>query len=339
MRPAAYRHLLLCCAVTLSLCAVPATAAGLGPLSPDQRAILWGTAEDPAPEELGGINDDFKGRHYVAGDEFRLHLFAPKLRGLGGGYLGVGSDQAYVFIGWARPEIAWLTDYDPLVVSLHQAYRVFFLASPTADQFLQCWSAANSKASVALLREKLTGQAQKGAVAAFQQSRGLVALRLAKVKRGLKAAGEPGFLDDDAAYQHIRTLLQTDRIRPLSANLLADKGLAGVAAAATKLGVPIRGLYLSNAEEYWSYTPQFRKNIAGLPFGDGAMVWRTLSGFKKNGDYCYHVQTAVSFVGYLRHKVSKVFGIMRCGDKKEEDSLKLLYTDRVPVPRLVKRKG
>lgn len=316
--------------LSLTPVAVAQAAPALAPLSADQRAALWGSPEDPAPEELGGINDDFKGRHYVAGDEFRLHLFAPKLRNLGGGYLGVGSDQAYIFIGWARPEVAWLTDYDPLVVALHQAYRVFFLEAPTAEKFVQLWSADNAKASVALLRGKLTGAAQKGAVTAFVQSRGLVALRLAKVRRGLKAAGEPGFLDDDAAYQHIRTMYQTDRIRPMSANLLADKGLAGVAAAAGKLGVPIRGLYLSNAEEYWNYTPQFRKNITALPFGDGALVWRTLSGFKKNGDYCYHVQTAASYTGYLRNNVWKVFGIMRCGDKSEEDSLKLLYTDRVP---------
>lgn len=309
--------------------ASPASAAP-PPWSAEQRAIFFGSATDPPPKELGGINDDFKGRHYVAGDEFHLERFAPKLKNLGGGYLGVGSDQAYIFIGWARPEVAWLTDYDPLVVALHGAYRVFFLESADAAAFLERFNAKNQADSVALLQAKLTGIDAKAAVAAYRQSRSLVWARLHKVRYGLKKNGAACFLDDPEAYAHIRGLYQADRIRAMQTNLLESKGIAGIAAAAKQLNVKIHGLYLSNAEEYWAYTPQYRKNIAALPFGDGALVWRTLSGFKKNGDYCYHVQTAASYLGYLNAKVWKIFGIIRCGDKTEEESNALLFTDRIP---------
>jgi len=319
-------------AVALWCAAVPAMA--LPPAWTDaERATFFASPEDPPPKELGGINDDFKGRHYTAGDEFRLHLFAPKVKDLGGGYLGVGSDQAYILIGWARSEVAWLTDYDPLVVALHRAYRVFFLHADDAQEFVRLWSADGQNDAVELVRAKLQGADAKAAIAAYRASRGLVAVRLAKIRRALKAAGAPCFLDDPAAYDHIRGLYQRDRIRALGANLLADKGIAGVAAAAKALQVQIHTLYLSNAEEYWSYTPQYRSNILALPLGERALVLRTLSGWKKNGDYCYHVQTAASYLGYLRAKVWKVFGIMRCGDKSEEASLKLLTTDRVPAAK------
>ena len=122
-----------------------------------------------------------------------------------------------------------------------------------------------------MLQAKLTGSDAKGAVAAYRQSRSLVWSRLHKVRHGLKKAGAPCFLDDAAAYAHIRGLYQQDRIRPMQANLLESKGIIGIGEAAKKLGVQIRGMYFSNAEEYWSYTPQFRKNIAALPFADDSL--------------------------------------------------------------------
>ncbi len=311
------------------VCSLPA-AADPAAWSAAEHKTFWESPEDAPPKELFGINDAFKGRHYVAGDEYRLDLFAPKVKDLGGAYLGVGSDQGYLFVGWMRAHTAWLIDYDPLVVALHGAYRVFFLESADGSAFLQRWNPKATVDSVALLKDKLPEAQRKSAIAAFRQSRGAVWVRLTKLRAMLKKSGHPSFLDDAAAYAHIRGLLQLERIRPISANLLESKGLVGIAASARTLGVQFKGVYLSNAEEYWPYSPQFRKNIDGLPFADGALVWRTLSGFKKNGDYCYHVQTAPSYLGYLRRKVWKVFAIMRCGDKTLEESRVLLFTDRVP---------
>ncbi len=316
-------------AIALCLCSA-AAAADVAAWSASERKTFWESEQDASPQELFGINDAFKGRHYVAGDEYRLDLFAPKIKDLGGAYLGVGSDQGYLFVGWMRAQTAWLIDYDPLVVALHAAYRVFFLESPDGAAFLQRWSPKGAADSVALLRDKVPEAQRKGAIAAYRQSRGAVWVRLTRLRAMLKKAGQPAFVDDPAAYAHIQALLRAERIRPMSANLLEAKGLQGIAAAARTLGVQIKGLYLSNAEEYWPYSAQFRKNIAALPFGDGALVWRTLSGFKKNGDYCYHVQTAPSYLGYLQRKVWKVFAIMRCGDKTLEQSRELLFTDRVP---------
>ncbi|MBM4344396.1 MAG: hypothetical protein FJ100_13590 [Deltaproteobacteria bacterium] len=325
-------------AALVAALASASAAAEVLPWTDAQRAAFQNSPEDAPPKELFGINDAFKGRHYVAGDEFRLDFFAPRLKNLGGAYVGVGSDQGYLFVGWMRADTAWLIDYDPLVVALHAAYRVFFLESADGPAFLQRWSPKSTADSVALLNEKLPDPSRKAVIAAYRQSRGAVWVRLTRLRAMLKKAGHPTFIDDAAAYAHIAALLRAERIRPMSANLLESKGLIGIGDAARALGVSLKALYLSNAEEYWPYSAQFRKNIQALPFDDAALVLRTLSGFKKNGDYCYHAQTAPSYLGYLRRKVWKVFAIMRCGDKSVEASRQLLYTDRVPADLAAERK-
>src|SRR5690606_26050555 len=94
---------------------------------------------DEPPERRGGVTRDREGKHYVAGNEKTLHAFYSSIADVGGGYVGVGSDQAYLLIGWARPEIAWLTDYDPDVIDVHEIYRLCILASETPEEMLALW--------------------------------------------------------------------------------------------------------------------------------------------------------------------------------------------------------
>ena len=104
-------------------------ADGHGPLSPEAHAIFWGSVEDPPAEELMATRRDLYGRHYLTCDENNHHLMYDRLQNLGGAYAGVGSDQAYMFMGWMRPNLAWVTDYDPWIRHLHWAYHAFFRAS------------------------------------------------------------------------------------------------------------------------------------------------------------------------------------------------------------------
>ena len=80
--------------------------------------------------------------------------------------------------------------------------------------------------------------------------------------------------------------------------LLADKGMVGIGAAMTQVGLPVRTLYLSNAEEYWSYTDQFRVNIRALPRDDKSLVLHTQSS-NANQDYRYNAQPLTTFVAWL----------------------------------------
>ena len=99
------------------------------PLTATQRAIFHGSPEDPRAQRLDGIDKRLTGAHYLAGDEWHMDVFYKHLRKVrGGGYVGVGTDQAYLLMGWTRPELAWLIDYDSWVHYIHRAHAVFITA-------------------------------------------------------------------------------------------------------------------------------------------------------------------------------------------------------------------
>src|SRR5690606_24051561 len=120
--------------------ALPDVGDGTEVLPPPLRSLFFGTIEDDAPPERGGVTEARKNKQYLTGNEKSLFAFHAAIAGLGGGYVGVGSDQAYLFIGWARPQLAWLTDYDPDVVRIHRVHRAFFLAFADPEAFLAAWS-------------------------------------------------------------------------------------------------------------------------------------------------------------------------------------------------------
>jgi hypothetical protein len=62
----------------------------------------------------------------------------------------------------------------------------------------------------------------------------------------------------------------------LVGNLTGPQTLATVATVAEGLGLPITVVYLSNAEEYYDYTTQYRKNIKALPTNENTILLRTI---------------------------------------------------------------
>ena len=124
----------------------------LAPLTEEQLAIFHGSVEDAAPEWRGGITEELSNLHYLSGNEKTLDAFHATLSAdQGGGYMGVGTDQAYIFTGWARFELVWLTDYDPAVKEVHGLYRAFILASPTPAEFVALWDKENREKAYAVI--------------------------------------------------------------------------------------------------------------------------------------------------------------------------------------------
>ena len=70
--------------------------------------------------------------------------------------------------------------------------------------------------------------------------------------------------------------------------------------ASRALGVPVRVLYLSNAEQYWNYGREYRDNLAAFDFDERAVVLRTVSSRKANHDYRYNVHFARDYQARLR---------------------------------------
>ena len=298
---------LLC--ASLALLATPGLSAPPSPLTDAQRGQFMGSAEDAVPKILDATKRSLRNRHYLKGDEFNLQKFYPSIKGIGGGYMGVGTDQAYLFAGWMAADFVWLTDYDPWVKWIHLSYQAFFHEADTIEAFIALWD-PKQKAAAKVVIQRFHAQRDDLEKIVFVHDQGArqVHRRLRSLQRAMPRAKVPSFVSDPEMYAWVRALVKAGRVRPMLCNLLDNKGMVGIAESAKALNVPIRVLYTSNAEEYWKYKAQFRANIQALPFDEHSVVLRTRSAKAKsakgspywNGDYVYNVQPGLAFKEWLK---------------------------------------
>lgn len=267
------------------------------PPSQAMRDILWGSLSDAKPELLDGVRPEKFGQHYYVSDEGHADRFKPFIENSGGGYVGIGSDQAYLYIGWARPQFAWTVDYDDQVVGMHELQQAFIVASATPADYKAMWRNDHSDAAKAIIAQIAPEpRAKKRLLHILGQGQPRMRRRMARLEKNL--AGTPTYLSDQATYDFIRNLIKNGCVRPLLVDLLADKGMKGIGEAMTKVGLPVRTLYLSNAEEYWTYTDQFRANVRGLPTDAKSLALHTQSS-NANEDYRYSAQPLDTFKAWL----------------------------------------
>jgi hypothetical protein len=268
------------------------------PLSDAQRAIFWGFAEDAAPEVLDTVMEENEGQHFLYSDELHLYNFQPRMAELGGMYVGVGSDQAYLFIGWQRPTLAVLADYDPWISALHRSYLAFFERAETREAFRTWWRPESVELAQQTLREEYAGREDLDLIlSVYRTARGKVNRRLGEIAR--MATITPTFMSDDGQFQYVRQLILAGRVRPVVGNLLDNPGYVNIGEAARQLGVPVRNVYTSNAEDYWGYSSQFRDNMRALPYDEQSIITRTRATKPRNQDYRYQQQPALNFVRWL----------------------------------------
>ncbi len=283
----------------------PAIADEVEPLTDEVKAMLDGLAEDAEPEKLNATRADLEGRHYLSGDERHMELFYPDLKDLGGVYFGVGTDQAYLFAGWMRPDLVFLTDYDPWIKRMHIAYALFFGKAETIEQFVAYWDPKNVKSTRAFLKESLPAEQYRAVVEVYNAGCSQVHRRMKRLQKWMTAAKVPSFVTDPAMYSYVRELVMKNRVKPMLGNLLGDKGLAGIAEICKKLNIPVRAIYPSNDEQYWNYNDRFRNNMRAQLFDDRSIIVRTVATHPKNGDYHYNVQGAKAFLADLDNPKKK----------------------------------
>ncbi|MDX9719906.1 MAG: hypothetical protein RBU37_04100 [Myxococcota bacterium] len=270
------------------------------PLTEAQRAAFFASPADPPADRLDAIKEEHVGAHFMWTDELHHELFEPHIQGLGGGYVGIGTNQAYLYLGWQRPHLAWLIDYDPWVVALHEAYFVFFKAANNAEELLAFFEDGDAGKKI-LSNELATHPELSLILTAYSKSRSGVKYNLLRQRNGLRKLEVKSFLTDQETFDFVRGLILAGRVRTLLGNLLDQTGVQGIGKSATELGVPIRVLYLSNAEQYWNYTEQFKSNMLCLPFDEKTVVLRTSATKPVNKDYRYHVQAGDVFRAWLEH--------------------------------------
>lgn len=243
-------------------------------LSPEERAERFSIHEiDILPAERGLHVD-----HYPASNERRIDLFYEHIKGLGGGYIGVGTDQNLTFVAWARSEYAWLMDFDAVVVDVNRIHLFFISQAPTVADFRDFWDPANRETSLSLVLENFPADEHEKLRYAFGIAhRGWsgVPSRLQELDLMERRFNLSTFTNNPDDYEYLRTMVAEGRIQAVGGDLNGTVTMQNIARSARALDIPIRLLYTSNAEEYFRYPPEFRDNIRALPGDEASLVVRT----------------------------------------------------------------
>lgn len=265
-------------------------------LSDADRETLW------AGEADAGIKVD---THYIQSNETRHDLFfpylAPEGTPIGGALIGVGSDQSFTLASTARSELLFMMDIDYRVVDLHRQYEIFILESETPQALLERWDRKNEDAAKALLEEKLAERYEDKLAArvlrGYSANRETVFRHLSRVIARTRNGAPSTWLSDPENYAHIRSLYQTKRVRIMHGNLAGKVSLRTAAAAARALGITMRVIYMSNAEEYFKYTADFGANIDAQDTDESGVILRTIYSKKwEHADlWAYQVEPILDF--------------------------------------------
>lgn len=242
----------------------------------------------PLPEALRRIAEDIPDEgtptpdvHYPVTNEHRHDLWFPYVRDLGGGFVGVGTDQCYTLAAVQNAELAWIVDFDPLVRLVHRMYGVLVPESEDPAALVARFAEENEDATAALLRDRLRDEPRAAeVVAAFRRNRSRMAVTLRRAARNVQQGVGASWLADPELYRRVRALHLGGRIIARNGDITADGALRAVARAARRLGVPIRVVYFSNAEQFFRYGAAFRANVDALPTDAHSIVLRT---FRERG--------------------------------------------------------
>jgi hypothetical protein len=243
--------------------AVPAS----GALSAELRARLARIPDEGTPDP---------GEHYPVSNEWRHDLWLPAIRDLGGIFVGVGPDQCYTLAAMQNASLALLVDFDPMVPLVHRMYAVLVPASDTPDALVARFQDANVRETRALLESGLAGDPQRDAVLrSFDRNRPRWARYVRAVQRSVREGVAGSWLADATLYARVRTMFQEGRIVARNGDVTGARTMREIGAISQELNEPVRVLYFSNAEQFFTYTPQFVENVRSFRTDERSIVLRT----------------------------------------------------------------
>ena len=215
---------------------------------------------------------------YVTTNEPKIHGFHPYLKNIGGAYIGIGSTQNYDFIAAARPDWAWVVDYDPNVVRLHHVLVALIPSAKDPASFVALFSKESRKQALDIIEKVYADDPDKRIYQAFYTG---YQARLHKhyTRRLTPRAADPefGWLAKQENYEVIHTLASQGRMVAVGGDLLATKTMQNLGKAAKALNVPVRIYYTSNAPTAWGaqITDNYRDNVLSLPMDEHSLVLST----------------------------------------------------------------
>lgn len=241
--------------------------------SPQQQLIddLRQVEQDPIDIKL--VNNI----HYVASDESHHFRFKKDLDALGGVFVGIGTNQNYTMLPWAKPELAIMMDFDQMVVDVHRLYRVAFLNTATPREFLKLWTRRSAKRFKAFIETSYGDDPKmlKNVKRAFRYARGRISRALRRTKKTLREHRQSSFLTSQDEFDFIVRMFKEDRIVMLRGDLTKDGTMRRFGDVLRKHQQIVRVYHPSNAEQYFPYKENYRRNVRALPHDAQSIVVRT----------------------------------------------------------------
>ena len=241
------------------------------PLSEIEQKAYATIEADPPPTAIT------RNAHYIVSDEREHYLLREQVEGIRGAYIGVGTNQNYEFIGWARSEIVFLLDFDQLIVDLHGAYEVAFLNANTPKAFVEFWSPQNRARFESLIEARFTETSKRDAVLhAFKKSRHRTFSKLKTVRDRHRRRRVKSYLNTEEQYDYVAQLWRVGRIFPVRGDLTATTTMRQIAERLRQHDRRLGLLYLSNCEQYFAeLPPAYRANVIRLPTDERSLILRT----------------------------------------------------------------
>ena len=240
-------------------------------------------------------------QHYFRSNEWYQNLLVKPLDGRGGAYVGVGSDQNYTMAAIAGSELLILIDYDPRIRWVHRIYDVLVRASETPADLVSRFSEENAESTRALIETAVTGDPYAAAILKhFTKSRKLWHAYLKRVSGESGKLEVTSWLSVPAYYAHMRALFNAGRVISRNGDMTAERTVRAAGDTARELQIPVRIVYFSNAEQFFTYSDSFQANMRALPTDKLSVVVRTIhhKGVPNAGpnDWHYVVQDMPDFL-------------------------------------------
>ncbi|MDF3821343.1 hypothetical protein P3G55_15675 [Leptospira sp. 96542] len=219
--------------------------------------------------------------HYLISNERRIELFHPYLKNLGGGYIGVGSDQNLTLLAWARSEYVWLMDFDVYVVRVNKMHLALLKHCENYVCFKDLWQPTNKEKTWEIIQKKYNTENdfkeyRKSFDLAMNASYG-VHSRLSELEYMTQKFNFRSFHNDPSDYNYLRDLALKDRIKTVKGDLKNNGTFRSIAKKTKEMNIAIRVVYTSNAEEYFRFPKEYRENILSIPTDEAGYFVRTFT--------------------------------------------------------------
>src|ERR1043166_1002808 len=170
-------------------------------------------------------------------------------------------------------------DFDGAIPDMHRLYASAFKRAATKEEFVKWFQLVNlGNINAALDEDWGADKAVRARLRdVVKEARADVRVHAERIGAGFVARKVPTFLNDDAQYAFVRQMYLDGRVFMVRGDLTAKATMQAIAAASKKAKLPVRVMYLSNAEQYFTYSDDYRANILAQPFDEKSLVLRTMS--------------------------------------------------------------